>query len=360
MDQIAKSNAVDREYWNIVKGIGIICVVLGHVWPDAVRFVYIFHLPLFFFVSGYLYNEEKYGDNPYLNVVSRIKSSWMKYVLAFWVLIWLHNWMAELKMLYFFADIYSLSDIVYQMADALMGGGHECMGFALWFVPVSVVANCMLGFVVTISRKVQKITKQTWTKYLFQLIVIGICGFVGYLLEAKQIMLTVNIQVALVVMPFLWVGYLLRNFVFDFKKYLNVFVFIASVVAVYFISRKYLLDLGLQSVYPFLHLGAFIGIYMSLYAAKIIQKIPYIRTLLNTYGRASFWIMFAHLPLCRLFDWAYINMYHKDEFEKLYYTLKSVIYAKTFWPIYIFIGLGVSIVLFVFYDKVRAKLRKYC
>lgn len=37
----------------MVKGIGIISVVFGHVYTD--RFVYIFHVPLFFMLSGFLF-----------------------------------------------------------------------------------------------------------------------------------------------------------------------------------------------------------------------------------------------------------------------------------------------------------------
>ena len=40
-------------YWDIVKGIGIIAIVLGHSCYFAVGFVYLFHLALFFFVSGH-------------------------------------------------------------------------------------------------------------------------------------------------------------------------------------------------------------------------------------------------------------------------------------------------------------------
>lgn len=42
---------------DICKGIGIILVILGHVYSDAYPvkiWIYSFHMPLFFFVSGYL------------------------------------------------------------------------------------------------------------------------------------------------------------------------------------------------------------------------------------------------------------------------------------------------------------------
>lgn len=44
-----------RDYtWDVVRGIGILMVVLGHCAPrPLVDFVYLFHMGLFFFVSGY-------------------------------------------------------------------------------------------------------------------------------------------------------------------------------------------------------------------------------------------------------------------------------------------------------------------
>ena len=45
------------------KGIGIILMILGHI-PNMPEFfhswIYSFHMPLFFFISGYLFNEKKY------------------------------------------------------------------------------------------------------------------------------------------------------------------------------------------------------------------------------------------------------------------------------------------------------------
>lgn len=49
------------EYIDIAKGIGILLVVLGHndfgyVSPFGYKFIYSFHMPLFFFLSGYFLN----------------------------------------------------------------------------------------------------------------------------------------------------------------------------------------------------------------------------------------------------------------------------------------------------------------
>ena len=71
----------NRLYWNIIKGIGILCIVIGHSWKLLSGFVYLFHLAIFFFVGGYLYNDEKYSEDPYLYFANKLKNNWKKYVL---------------------------------------------------------------------------------------------------------------------------------------------------------------------------------------------------------------------------------------------------------------------------------------
>ncbi|MEG0019892.1 MAG: acyltransferase family protein, partial [Oscillospiraceae bacterium] len=47
---------------DIVKGIGIILMVVGHSKSPFTAFIYSFHMPLFFIVSGYLFNI-KYSES---------------------------------------------------------------------------------------------------------------------------------------------------------------------------------------------------------------------------------------------------------------------------------------------------------
>ncbi|BBK78210.1 acyltransferase family protein [Clostridium butyricum] len=51
------------EYWDIIKGLGILAVVLGHsgCGIKAIgRILYFYHMGLFFFISGALFNEKKH------------------------------------------------------------------------------------------------------------------------------------------------------------------------------------------------------------------------------------------------------------------------------------------------------------
>ena len=51
----------ERVHWiDIAKGLGIIAVVIGHIYHNKTMFnwLYSFHMPLFFFVAGYLYKQK--------------------------------------------------------------------------------------------------------------------------------------------------------------------------------------------------------------------------------------------------------------------------------------------------------------
>ncbi len=49
------------EAFDILKGIGIILMIVAHTYgPDSViwNFIYAFHLPLFFIVTGFFYKQK--------------------------------------------------------------------------------------------------------------------------------------------------------------------------------------------------------------------------------------------------------------------------------------------------------------
>lgn len=73
-------------FLDITKGIGIIAVVIGHsIRPDILpaHFISMWHMPLFFFVSGFCFNADKYCSKPYSTFMfSRIKSLLVPLLMA--------------------------------------------------------------------------------------------------------------------------------------------------------------------------------------------------------------------------------------------------------------------------------------
>lgn len=83
----------DRQTWiDVLKGIGIILVVFGHINLDSslVKWIYSFHMPMFFALSGYMWGK-KFLLSPRFSVFlnKKIKSLLWPYIL-FRVLLWLY------------------------------------------------------------------------------------------------------------------------------------------------------------------------------------------------------------------------------------------------------------------------------
>lgn len=101
MGKVLMDNSKRDVSIDICKGIGIMLMVLGHSGsPKIVHdFIYMFHMPLFFFVSGYCF-DEKYLNIPFAFVKKKIKGLWWPYVKYSILFLLLHN-------LFCYLNIYS-------------------------------------------------------------------------------------------------------------------------------------------------------------------------------------------------------------------------------------------------------------
>lgn len=84
---------------DIAKGIAITLMVLGHSGvPEMGRaFIYMFHMPLFFILSGWCF-KEKYLEQPKTFVAHRLKGLWWPYAKWSILFILLQNWFCKLHL----------------------------------------------------------------------------------------------------------------------------------------------------------------------------------------------------------------------------------------------------------------------
>ncbi len=64
------------EKWiDVTKGIGILLVILGHNNFDQsfLTVIHTFNMPLFFFITGYLFHYKKYKPNPNYFIFQKFK-----------------------------------------------------------------------------------------------------------------------------------------------------------------------------------------------------------------------------------------------------------------------------------------------
>lgn len=123
----------------IAKGIGILLMVMGHsgFWPYDNPFIYMFHMPLFFFLSGYCFKEKNILAPPTSYFRKKIIGIYLPYIK--WALFFLiiHN-------LLFYVDIYNanygfglytIRDIIERATSiTLKMQGEDAMVGGFWFL----------------------------------------------------------------------------------------------------------------------------------------------------------------------------------------------------------------------------------
>ena len=153
--------------WNpvvsMVKGVAIILMVTGHSLPvdNVVRnYIYMFHMPLFFFVSGYCF-KEKYLDDWRTFVRRRVKGLWWPFVKYGVPMVLLHNVFCALHLYGPPCDVepYTMTLTAKAVAMQFVMSGAEPLLGAYWFLNTLFGAS-LLFFVC------RKVAGKWWTLFV--------------------------------------------------------------------------------------------------------------------------------------------------------------------------------------------------
>ena len=132
------------DYIDIAKGIGILMVVWAHIlifgWTH--RMIYAFHMPLFFFLSGMLFQRDKYTSFSVF-VAKRAKRLLAPYAI-YSVLTWM-VWAAFRYMRHDDVDSYLMP--LLQTFYAQGSGAYMVHNSALWFIPCLFLTELLYFFI---------------------------------------------------------------------------------------------------------------------------------------------------------------------------------------------------------------------
>lgn len=261
---------------DIAKGLGILLVYIGHVPPCkfVVRFIYNFHMPLFFFLSGLFLDEKKYGFKDF--VINRSKSLLIPLV-TFCVFAKITNYIPEFN---FRNDLLSLG----------LGGA------ALWFLPVLYCSELIVFCL--------------WKLFKKQYVRLCLCFsfFAVALIVSRYSPIQPFLVFALHAVPlasaFLSLGSVLGASVMDYYKYdSKCYIWFYALSLVILIGCAYLIKDFNNMCYGHLMYGfwgcllAFIGILMIIILSKYIdvKNVCILKRILVYCGQNSLAIFGLHL-----------------------------------------------------------------
>lgn len=196
------------------KAVGILLMVLCHSLFWDIPVVYMFHMPLFFFFSGYCL-KEKYLDEPHQFIFRKIKGIWLPYVKYSVLFLLLHNVMYSLNIYnsnYGFkgqtSSFYTQGDVLNHLSEILirMQGQEQLLG-GYWFLRALFLGSLIAFFMIFAMAMISKILKLSYSCCILcggAILIIG-CLMLNYFSRTISV-LAIDVT-CLMSAAFFWIGH---------------------------------------------------------------------------------------------------------------------------------------------------------
>lgn len=353
---LIKHNCVTRDlYFDILKGIGIISVVVGHAFYTGnyysdfsnylYNFVYVYHLAIFFLVAGYFFKPE---ISFYDFLKKKIKSLYLSYLAfagGFLVIDIMRGCTPQM-----------LLDCVWR---CLLLRQCSYMG-AMWFVPWLLISELVFYMIWRVIKRFD---------FWVQILVVLLIGFVGMGLTQMHNgwISKWYVDLAMVITPILYLGYFMKSKGWISKsKYsskswmimivsaeLIIIVNAITGLRVEFSQHEYYGGIGL---YPMVVLG----LIFCLCLGKVVRRNRCLSVIFSICGRYSFWIMALHFLIFKIIDRLYYYLYAAriEDISVVYYFPYSFPQCR---PFYIILGCGIPVMMAVIFGKLKDQIfRRLC
>jgi polysaccharide biosynthesis protein PslL len=271
------------DWIDTLKGIGILAVVIGHISTGYIQlWLYLFHMPLFYFISGYLFRPSTQTRRFFFKKALNLLLPYLIFLTLFSA-----REMLPLMM----SGQYTQSVITLLK---FLWGGRLLIGWTgvFWFI------TCLFATQQIFNFLLNKFAPKMICGLMF------ICLIFSYLssLLLPEFHLPWSLEVTLAALPFFACGYYIRQANVSFQLPL------ASAASFLMMGLSVLLvfmrpDAAYNMKYakygiPFLSfIAAFAVIVSLIQIAKLICRLPLLKQGLSVAGSASLVIMYLHQPL---------------------------------------------------------------
>lgn len=305
------------EWLDIAKGIAIILVVIGHspATNGMKTFIYSFHIPLFFFLSGFVFNQQKYSKTKDF-FENKIRTTITPYLLfsfiGYLIYVFWENGVYNTN----FSALSIFKGVFYASASTLK------INSVLWFLP------CL--FIVQTTFFI--ITKISYNRTYLTVILIAF-SIVGYLYSKYNgIRLPWFIDSSLTATVFYGIGFIYKNYDSRLEEKISPYyteVIIGSFAMVYlfsFLNTTVDMFSLVYNNYFYYYLSAVFGIVFCITLSKLIK---YSNTL-SYIGKNTILIFAFHTNMFVIINFilGYIRDTYNIQFTVTYLAKWSMLYTS--------------------------------
>ena len=348
---------------SIAKGIAIILMVIAHAEAPGwlCKFIFEFHMPLFFITAGYFFSL-KYLNDEATFVKKRVKGLYWPFVKWAVFFLIIHNWMFDLGILnetfgneaggvthpYSWHQIQqNLWTIVTAMAgyDAFLCG-------AFWFFRGLFVASILYLIIYKLALKVLPKRTRTLTPYLICLIMLLLCGWKTY--EGLRVINLVQGGYRDMMGCFFFgCGFIFRQFVDAYHKaiarvYVSLPMTLVCAIVVYLFSKYLTANMNWRSTFTqFLSLPipALLGFLMTYNISRWIDRTKgWVKKFLVYTGDHTLNIFIFHIISYKVVSLLKIWYYGLDPRQiGCHMVIHDYSQQDLFWILYTIAGIGIPL-----------------
>ena len=343
---------------SFAKGIGILLMVLGHTYFSAYGYalIYMFHMPLFFFLSGYCFKQSHLDDfRSYARKrISKIYIPFVKWGLIFLLL---HNLFFHLNI---YNDVYGFNGVtsgLYGLSDYLkktvfilfcLSGNEQLLG-GYWFLHTMFFASFIFYGLLKIKKPVVggliALLLSTLLFYKGIPIVNIYCG-------PKELF-----AVSCMMVGYLYKSYRIENLADKYRVYV-----IPSCILLLILGSLYwngeMLDMKWTHTFPYF-ISAMAGSILVLMVSKyLVSKTHHLSDIISTIGNKTIEILTWHFLCFKIVSLIIIRCHDLPVEHLAEFPVMAPYNVQGWWICYLVVGVGIPVVGAVFFERVGKLVRR--
>lgn len=335
---------------SIAKGLGITLMVMGHCGVPAPfdKLIYQFHMPLFFFCSGYFIKNITCKDSLFSFYYKRFKSIYIKFLLWSILFLLLHNVFYHINIYNDIATfqgqhsyLYTLSDFVHKSIKiAFSMNEHEQLVRSFWFLKQLFLASLIVSSVIFIINKSTRNHHKSIGILVFFFLLSTISKYLNWSLPAIW-----DISLVSMSCTFYMAGYVFRAYNvlehLDRTRYSLICVII-SLTGLFTLPWTNMLEYTTKTIIPF-YIVAFSGIVFIINLSRTIEKSGS-RKMLYYLGQNTMVIFALHMLCFKIGNLIKLSVYNMPLWRLAEF---QIIYDHNtwFWILYTIIGICMPLLI---------------
>ncbi|WP_415341386.1 acyltransferase family protein [Clostridium perfringens] len=296
---------------DMLKGIGIILMVIGHAGGSFTPFIYLFHMPLFYYISGYTFNYN-YINYKKKFLKNKIKSLYLPFIKYNLIFVLLHNIFVNIH-IYSENMLYDRNTMIINFLKNIIFINTEQINGGFWFLITLFMGNIIYLLIIFMFKSIKD-------KNLYIGIIVIILFILNITVLSNKIIIEnsilnyyfIMIRVAITSLVFIFLGSLVKQNKLDSKCEYNILVMVVITIYLYINTKYGSISMGSNeygSSPTFFVFNAIIGIILCILVVKYVKKINFISRFLVLCGKNTLIILALHMLSFKLVNYIQIKVY---------------------------------------------------